>query len=185
MKFNYQWLLFFLCIFLFSCKKETTTDPIDPIAPINYSSYYFGKYHPSCGIVPPCSNRFWLINQLRLVQFGDMPTNIFTSIDSLGQVDASLLNDLTNQTSTSTEPAFEGIKSIIDKVRAINLSCYTFDNATFVPNLTNYFVLIPLEGNHFQLINLHNCHNNLSEQEQVTTTAILDWIISIDQQIGW
>ncbi len=183
MKSNYLWFLFSLFIFCYSCKKDTTTDPE------NYPNYYFGKYSPSCGFVPPCSDRFWLINQAEIVQFGNSSLNVFTSVDSLGQVKGNLLNvSLTNQTTPNhlipNELNFEGIGPIINQASTINSSCYTFENATSILNATNYFVLIPLDDNRFQLVNLNTCHANTSTNEKQIITDILDWLVTIDEQLG-
>jgi len=179
MKFNYLWYLLLSIILCYSCKKDTTND-LESLP-----NYYFGKYHPSCGFAPPCSDIFWLINQAGLVQFGNMPGNIFTLQDSLGQVSENLLNNPIIQVGPiPNELAFEGMGSIINQASAINSSCYTFENATAVPNAINYFVLIPLADNRFQMVNLNTCQDRLPLEEKQNIDNIIDWLKMIDEQLG-
>ncbi|MFK7982932.1 MAG: hypothetical protein AB8G86_23335 [Saprospiraceae bacterium] len=183
MKYSYLWVLFSLFIFCYACKKDTTTNPKE-----SYPNYYFGKYSPSCGFVPPCSDKFWLINQEGLTQIGNSSTNVFTSVNSLGQVKENLLNvSVTNQTTPSNpspnELSFKGIGTIINQASTINSSCYTFENASSIHNASNYFICIPLGNNDFQLINLTICQANVSDSKKQIITDILDWLTTVDEQI--
>ena len=187
MKFKYLWPLFFAILLYASCKKEDANSMgNDAITNVEDSpNYYFGKYHPSCGIVPPCSDWFWLINKEGLVQIGDIPENVFTLRDSLGQIDETHLNSFSNLTyPISNELDFDEIGSIINQATTIHSSCYTFDNATAVLNFINYFVLIPLANNRFQVVNLTICQGSLPATEQQAIDDILDWLAMVDEQIG-
>jgi len=79
---------------------------------------------------------------------------------------------------------FDGIGSIINQESTINSSCYTFENATIVPNAINYFVLIPLVNNRFQMVNLTICQDGLPANEKQIIDPILDWVEVINEQLG-
>lgn len=178
MKFNYLQLLLLSILFCYSCKKAATT-PIEDLP-----NYYFGKYAPFCGFAPPCSDRFWLINKEGITQIGDASNNIFTSIDSLGQISPqAIVSSIKSTFPVPNKFSVEGIEIAITSASKIHSSCYTFENSTTLFNATNYFVLIPIANNRFQIINLNSCHAGLSDPEKQPVDDLLDWLAIIDEQI--
>ena len=95
--------------------------------------------------------------------------------------------DLENPTGQSlpfsNETILEDLTTIFESVEKINQDCFTYENALSFTNATNYFVLIPIANNRFQVLNLNSSQLNASNQEKANISVILDWLAEVDEQI--